>query len=208
MIEFVKKNAIAVGSAASFAVILGIFWTQMQWAGLSFTVRMQDLAGLMAPLAFAAAVVERAVEILLSPWRDAEASKLDKRITAIQNRKAEDPVAIAQKEADLKAASEALDEYRGKTQKFAFAVSILVSTCVAIAGVRVLQPFLDSNKSIEAFQKAHPAQFAYFLSVDVGLTTALLAGGADGVHSVMNAVTTFFNTTADNTSKASQQKTT
>jgi len=35
-----------------------------------------------------------------------------------------------------------------------------------------------------------------FLVVDVALSAALLAGGADGIHSVVNAFTTFFETTA------------
>jgi hypothetical protein len=33
--------------------------------------------------------------------------------------------------------------------------------------------------------------------VDVALSAALLAGGADGIHSVMNAITSFFDNTAE-----------
>ncbi len=152
-------------------------------------------SSLLAPLAFAAAVVERAVEILISPWRDAEASKLDKAVTAIKARPA-DPAANAQNAIDLKAASDELDEYRGATQRYAFAVALTLSVLVSIAGVRALEPFVDTTKFHNA-SVTPAAQQLFFLSVDVAVSAALLAGGADGIHSVVNAVTTFFNASAD-----------
>jgi hypothetical protein len=178
------------GAAALLGVI--VFRAFLNWEGLSLTVKLADLAGLLAPLAFAAAVVERGVEILVSPWRDAEASKLDKAVAAIKARPA-DPAANAQNAADLKAASDALDEYRGETQRYAFAVSVTLSILVSIAGVRVLGPFADPEKL-----KVMPqAQHLFFLCVDVALSAALLAGGADGIHSVVNAVTSFFDAAGD-----------
>jgi len=44
-----------------------IFRVFLNWEALGLTVRLQDLSGLLAPLAFAAAIVERSVEILVSP---------------------------------------------------------------------------------------------------------------------------------------------
>jgi len=35
----------------------------------------------------------------------------------------------------------------------------------------------------------------------VMLSATLLAGGADGIHSIVNAVTSFFNATADKATK-------
>jgi hypothetical protein len=86
-------------------------------------------------LAFAATFVERAVEILVSPWRDEGASKLDKAVAAIKARPA-DLATDAANATALKAASDALDEYRGETQRYAFAVSLVLSVMVSIAGVR------------------------------------------------------------------------
>jgi hypothetical protein len=156
---------------------------------------LQDLSGLLAPLAFASAVIERAVEILVSPWRDAGASKLSKALAAIQARPAE-PAACAQNAADLQAASDALDEYRGDTQRFAFAVSLTLSVLVSMAGVRALGPFADAVK-LNDIKLTPSAQHLFFLVIDVALSAGLLAGGADGIHSVVNAATSFFDGAAD-----------
>lgn len=195
LISNVKKNwpLLASGVLALFGVI--VFRAFLNWDGISLTVRLQDLSGLLAPLAFASAVIERAVEILVSPWRDAGASKLSKAVAAIQARPA-DPAANAQNAADLKAASDALDEYRGDTQRFAFAVSLTLSVLVSMAGVRALGPFADTGKLNDP--KLTPsAQHLFFLVVDVALSAGLLAGGADGIHSVVNAATSFFQGAAD-----------
>jgi hypothetical protein len=190
-----KKNWPLLAAAASALVGVIVFRVFLNWDGISLTVRLQDLSGLLAPLAFASAVIERAVEILVSPWRDAGASKLSKALAAIQARPAE-PAACAQNAADLQAASDALDEYRGDTQRFAFAVSLTLSVLVSMAGVRALGPFADAVK-LNDIKLTPSAQHLFFLVIDVALSAGLLAGGADGIHSVVNAATSFFDGAAD-----------
>jgi hypothetical protein len=48
-------------------------------------------------------------------------------------------------------------------------------------------------------------QRGFFFTVDALLTALLLSGGADGVHSVVNAVTTFFDATATKASNGAAQ---
>jgi hypothetical protein len=192
--SIVKKNWPLLVSGALALVGVIVFRAWLNWDALGLTVRLQDLSGLLAPLAFAAAVIERAVEILISPWRDAEASKLEKTVDAIKARPV-DPAAHAQNAADLKIASDNLDEYRGATQRYAFGVSLTLSVLVSMAGVRALGNFIDAGKLKDPVF-THSAQYLFFLCVDVALSAALLAGGADGIHSVVNAVTSFFESTA------------
>lgn len=173
-----------------------VFWNALYWQGLKMSVNVATLTSLLAPIAFAAAVVERAVEILISPWRDTGASKLQEALAAIQARPAD-----TNKAANLQAASEALDDYRGVTQQYAFAISLLLSLLVSISGVRALQPFLADN----ALKVLATDQRGFFFTVDVLLTALLLSGGADGVHSIVNAVTTFFDATATKASNAAAQ---
>jgi hypothetical protein len=189
----VTKNwALFVSGAIALAAFI-IFAVSAKWDGLTFKVQMADLAGLLAPLVFASAVVERAVEILVSPWRDAGASKLEKAVAAVKARPvATDPDISAKNEADLKVASAALDDYRGETQKYAFAVSLTLSAFVAISGVRAFWPF--TNK--DTFATVSTLQHNFFVDVDVVISAAVLAGGADGIHSIVNAVTSFFDNTA------------
>jgi len=186
--SIIKKNWPLFVSGALALVGVIVFRARLNWGTLGLTVRLQDLSGLLAPLAFAAAVIERAVEILVSPWRDAEASKLERVVAAIKARPADTA-------ADLKAASDAIDEYRGDTQRYAFAVSLTLSVLVSMAGVRALGNFVDANKLKDLAFSQSP-QYLFFLCVDVALSAALLAGGADGIHSVVNAVTSFFDRTA------------
>lgn len=190
----VRKNWplwVAGGVAISAVTAFRMF---MNWDAVHMAVPLQSLAGLLAPVAFASAVVERAVEILISPWRDAGASKLEKTLAALKS----DPQTPA---AAVAVVSDALDDYRGQTQRYAFAISLTISVFVSMSGVRALGPFADVTRLDDP--KITPAgQHEFFLAVDVALTSALLAGGADGVHSVVNAVTTLFDSTADKQTKS------
>ena len=186
---------------AGALVIVGvlIFCWFVRWGTLTHcfkVVKVSDLPGTLAPLAFAAAVIERAVEILISPWRDEGASQLQKAVALVKARPA-DPAASAKDSADLKVASDALDAYQGDTQRRAFAVSIALSALVAMAGFPSLGLFVDAEKCTWLSPTYHSHQAQFFHCVDLMLSTALLAGGADGIHSVVNAVTSFFQATAE-----------
>lgn len=190
-----KFSPLVIGwlfAALALAIFLIVLRTN-EWPALAMNVTASTVSNVLAPVAFAAAVVERAVEIVVSPWRDAGASKLEKALAAVQ--------ADATKAADRQSASEALDEYRGTTQKYAFAISLPLSLIVSMAGVRALQQFVNTK----AFADAAAGQRLFFMTVDVALTALLLSGGADGIHSIVSAVTTFFDSTANRTAKAAQQ---
>lgn len=188
-----NKNWPLLVSGAIALSCVAVFGAYLKWDGLSLTVRLQDLSGLLAPLAFASAVIERAVQIIVSPWRDAQASKLEKAVSAIKDRPA-DPATNARNAAELKAASDRLDEYRGDTQQVAFVVSVTLSILVSMAGVRALGPFADVAR-LNNHAVTTPGQHLFFLCVDVVLSAGLLAGGADAIHSVVNAATSFFDNT-------------
>ena len=80
-----QKWPLLFAGVIAISVVI-VFRVNMNRGGISLTVKLQGLAGLLALLAFAAAVVERAVEILISPWRDAEASKVASRVRRSQGR--------------------------------------------------------------------------------------------------------------------------
>jgi len=175
---------------------------KLPWSALNLTVSVSDLAGKLAPLAFAAAVIERAVEILVSPWRDGEASKLSKAADAVRAAAAKPPT--ESDAAKLKDASDRLDDYKSQTQEYAFAISLALSVLASMAGVRALGAFFDTaSKTLPPGFLTSP-QYYFFTTVDMALSAALLAGGADGVHSVMNAITTFFDSTATKTENSAR----
>jgi hypothetical protein len=187
----VAKNWALLATVVLCLVCVAIFRARLNWDPLVMGVKVTDVASLLAPLAFCAAVIERAIEIIISPWRDTGATQLQNTITAIQARTA-DPATAAQNALDLKNATDALNAYRGETQKLAFLVSVLLSFMVAMAGIRAIGPFLDSTK-FDALRVNGAAQRLFFLTVDVVLSAALLAGGADGIHAIVTSITDFLN---------------
>ena len=192
-----NKHIPAAIACALAVVLVFIFGRWLDWDGLLMTVSPDKLVGLLSPIAFAAAAVERGVEIMISPWRDGEAAKLGKNLAAAKTRNVPP---TAEGDAAIKTASDKLDDYRGATQQYAFAVSLVLSVLVSTAGVRALGPFLDA-KNFTAPAATFVSQHTFFVCVDVVVSAMLLSGGADGVHSFVNMVTSFFNASADKVSK-------
>jgi hypothetical protein len=192
----VKVTNIGVLIVFASAILAGvIFGWSLNWPGLSFSVSVQDIPNLLGPIAFAAAVVERSVEILISPWRDAGANKLENQIAAIKKRQTTDPAALQSNALELQQTSDQLEEYRAQTQRYAFVVSFLLSIMASISGFRALEPFLGGIALVPANTK--PLQPGFFYFVDILLSATVMAGGADGIHSIVNAITSFFDNTAE-----------
>lgn len=174
-------------------------------AGDQYQVDSSTVPTVLTPLILTAMFIERAVEVIISPWRDQGA---DQRARVLKDAK-NNLAAIASQQA---AADDYL-QYKGKTRRFAFAFALLVGMAAAIVGIRALWPFLDDPNGkfiaatvstvnrIPTLGKAqgnpindpqnHTARAA-FIVVDVVLSSLLLAGGANGIHSVVTAFTSFF----------------
>jgi hypothetical protein len=103
--------------------------------------------------------------------------------------------AAHQATADASSADATITSYRAVTKQYAYAISLLLGIFVAYCGVRGLADLCGTH----AFSNAHDGQKLVFDIVDVVLTAAVLAGGANGIHSIVNAVTTFADATSDKT---------
>jgi hypothetical protein len=157
-----------------------------RWNGLHFVnVTSNNLLGYLTPLFLTAALIERAVEVVISPWRDPDAdAKASAVKIAAANAKA--PHAPASAQHMLQTNTHDLNQYKGKTRQYAFAIAVVLSILAVTAGIRALWPLLDQAQ-------APPAdQLNYFRWYDMVLTALLLAGGANGLHAPINAFTSFF----------------
>ena len=181
-----KENRPLYITSGIAVVVLILFTWMSRWRGLTLSIDPGNVLSAMSPLLLTSAFIERAVEIVISPWRDAGATNLGNIVDTL---KAQVPSADAKAIADAEAA---FQQYKGKTQQYAFGASLSFSLAAAYVGVRALWPFVDHV----SFEKLGSHQQWMFLVVDVVLSAALLAGGADGIHSVINSFTTFFDTTA------------
>jgi hypothetical protein len=177
----------------------------LAWPGINIKVDYTTVPTVLAPLMLTALFIERAVEVMISPWRDPGADQRARVLNDAKNNTA----AVATQQA----AANDYTEYKGKTRRYAFAFALLLGTAAAMVGIRALWPFLDdpngkflaasisSVNGISTLGKAqgnpindpqnHHARAA-FIVVDVVLSALLLAGGANGIHSVMTAFTSFF----------------
>lgn len=184
-------------------VVLAIVLT---WPGINIKVDYTTVPTVLAPLMLTAMFIERAVEVLISPWRDPGA---DQRARVLKDAKGKTAAVASQQEA----ANDYI-QYKGKTRRYAFAFALLLGAAVAMVGIRALWPFLDDANGkfvaattsvangVTTASKAqgnpindpqnHHAKAA-FIVVDVVLSALLLAGGANGIHSLVTAFTSFFD---------------
>jgi hypothetical protein len=190
--EALKKSIVNHPGAWVLAVAFagGFFYLldRSHWNAAIFQrITADNILGFLMPAVVTSAIIERAVEVVVSPWRDPEA---DKRQNAVNNAStllsaAPDNTNAAE---SLQAATDDLSQYTGQTRKYAYALAVAFSVMAVTAGVRVLWPMLDAT----AVQNLPVGQQDYFRWFDMLISALLLAGGAAGIHAPINAITSFF----------------
>lgn len=172
-------------------IIGGLAWLmRSHWNSVQFqNINASNIVGYLTPLILTAGLIERAVEVVISPWRDAEADKKQNTVnvaTTLASAAPGDPGSVA----TLKDATDEFAHYTGQTRRYAYALALAFSVMAVTAGVRALWPLLDPNA---VSGKTIPVdQLNYFRWYDMVLSTLLLAGGAAGLHAPINAFTSFF----------------
>lgn len=200
-----KKDSFGLIVLAGVAIVI-VLAIVLAWPGINIKVDYSTVPTVLAPLLLTALFIERAVEVMISPWRDPGA---DQRARVLKDAKANTAAVASQQ-----AAADEYIQYKGKTRRYAFAFALLLGTAAALVGIRALWPFVDDPNGkfvpatvstvngVTTVTKAlgnpfnapqnHHARAA-FIVVDVVLSALLLAGGANGIHSVMTAFTSFFD---------------
>jgi hypothetical protein len=154
-----------------------------------------DVVRLFTQLIVVSLVIERSLEVLLTPWREGEAEKLRQRVDVVKT------LVQAGAEVAAPAAVQAIDEhedYQDQTRRFAFLASLTIGLVVSMVGVRTLQFLAEPQR----FEKLTGVQPSVFKIVDVVLTGAMLAGGADGLHKVVSVFTSYLDKTKEKNKSA------
>lgn len=163
-----------------------------RWLGFSTqAMSPQAVANDLLPLMLIALFIERAVEVVISPWRDSNATRLKNTLKTAQ--------VTAGAVLTQQAAQDSLDEYRGKTRQYAFLLLLCFGLAAAMAGVRAIQPLYTVT-----VQSPGENQGSVFGAVDVVVTALMLAGGANGIHSIMSMFLSYIDTTTDRINTPSQ----
>ena len=119
-----------------------------------------DVGRTLILLIFVFLIVERALEAIVSAWR--EPGKRSR-----------------QPSGDGEPSSDFLD-YTQMTRIITLALALLMGLLVSAVGIRVLEPIVDSSSLGELGSQAR-----WFRSVDVLLTGGVISGGSEGVHKLM-----------------------
>lgn len=180
-------------------------------------VNLQDVTPdkvgtVLTSLMFVALLIERAVEVFVSPITAddkqnlvSEQAKLRATVDDLKTRLAP-PVTVTDPAPQLPSPEQAatfqgmidnlqtadqqlvtrINMLDKKTQKIALSFSVPISFVVALGGMRAFAPFLEHNTPQPAGAASSPMQLALFTAADVVLTAGLLAGGADGIHKILD----------------------
>ena len=137
---------------------------------------------LLTYLAVVSLVIERAVEVIMVAWRGPKKKILENAVLATTNKK--EPV-----ENEVNAAYQAKATYSAETRSLSLITALGLGILVSAIGVRVLEPLVDpvGLKAMGSFQKS------IFVATDAFVTGALLGGGADGIHNILDTFLKYVN---------------
>jgi hypothetical protein len=167
-------------------VVLAVFAHPVFMPFWSFT--KDDIVRLFTQLSVIALVIERSLEVLLTPWRGQEGDELKARVRAAK--------AAASPAAEMTAIASRAHQH--ETRQLSFCAGLAIGITTSALGIRTLQVLVEPQH----FERLGEWQTAGFVALDVLLTGALLAGGADGMHKLVTVFTTFMDKTAEKTANS------
>lgn len=176
---------------ATIALLVIAAIQQFAPAAVAFKpISRQSFLGTLSWLFVVALFIERAVEVIVSVLRDAGAAPLEHACEAAQEKSDAQlkvtPSAVPYLD-DLHAAQRALLAYRTDTKELALCTSFVLGLFVSLSGVRALSSIADVADSTNWL----------FASADMIVTGAVLAGGTDAIHKMMNVFTNFMDAAAE-----------
>lgn len=159
------------------------------WPPLKFVnLGGADFASRFSVLVFFSLLIERTVEILMSIWRSEEAYKREAAVQRLvaSNTPATDPALIT--------AQASLIEYKAETMQWTMPIGFALGLLVSAFGVRGLSQFIDLTAA--GIGVPPEGQRWWFNMSDILFTGALLAGGADPIHKLLDLYRKFIESSA------------
>ena len=148
----------------------------------------ENIIGLLTGLIVIALFIERAVEVLLTPMRGTKCLKMTRQVKyekAMLEKEEPDSVSkLSDTECQL------LD-FKGRTRAIAYLIGLALGMAISASGVRGLASLLDAKDCCP-----------FFKALDVLLTGALLAGGADGLHKIATVFSSYMDKSAEKAKSA------
>lgn len=173
------------------ALIAATYWLSARATAqpLAFTPdALANVGNVLAPLVLVGAFIERAVEVILTPWRGDGADLMKDRVEA--HRQAGNTAAAASESIRLRG-------HKSGTRGRAFMLAVGLGLLAALLGFRALGNLVQ----------AAPAgpMFVFF---DVLITGFVLGGGAAGIHKPVQAFTDYMEMVSDSAKRKAAGQTT
>ncbi len=170
-----------------FAIFIGTqiaIWPSLKFVHISGT----EFASRFSVIMFFSLLIERTVEILMSIWRSEKSNKLE---AAVQRLIASNIPITDQKFID---AQESLINYKAETIQWTIPIGFALGVVVSAFGIRTLRQFIEIPT---AWTDVAPEwQLWWFNMSDIIFTGALLAGGADPIHKLLDLYRKFADSSA------------
>ena len=184
-----------LGRMAGLALFLVVAALALAWILSPDYIRLLDIDAnsalrIIGSLFIVTAFVERAVQVILGIWVEPGKLEIKGKISAAKAKRA----GGATPDADEIAQTQALEKYRAASGKLAFTLALFMGVAVSWIGVRSLRALIDPVSYDEI---GTDIQRHIFTLVDVVVTGALIAGGSNGMHELMQTITEFFGQTRD-----------
>jgi hypothetical protein len=186
------KRYLPIFLSAVVAAVASLFasWPTLRFAKLT----PGDLPSRFAAVFFFALLIERTVEVVLTIWRAEESNRKQAAVQRLvsDGKAPTDPA--------LQAAQDALLEFRADTLGWALPISFCLGLLLAAVGVRLLDQFIDQSTR----PPAGSSQLWCYQVADIVLSAALMAGGADPIHKVLDAFRKFMEASSARASGITQ----
>lgn len=190
----VGEGTIALGSGIALLVAAIQFMPRYPQLAAFSPDAVTRLPDVLAPLVVISLFLERAVEVIMTAWRAPQTRSLEASLAREMERHN-----AGAKNANPWAAQGRMAAYRAQSQRMAFFTSVVLALVVSMMGIRAIEMLVQAG-TIQGFQDE--GQRSLFVWVDIMVTALLLAGGADGIHKVIDAFTTFLDRTKQRVSGA------
>ena len=182
-------NVKAVVRCIPILVALIVGGTIAMWPPLKFVnLGGADFASRFGVIVFFSLLIERTVEILMSIWRSEEANKREADVRRLV------ASGTAATDAALVEAQTRLIEFKAETMQWAMSIGFALGLLVSAFGVRALSQFIDSAAA--GAGAPLEKQRWWFNMSDILFTGALLAGGADPIHKLLDLYRKFVESSA------------
>jgi len=181
---------------------------------------LEKLLLLLWPAVVASLFIERAVEAIVVGWRKLGREHIEWRIDQIGKKIDKAKTLDAQipgKQDELDTLANELhkheyfrDNYKRHTVEMAFGFILFFSFTVSAFGIRLITPFfdipyLDCITGLEIEPEECPsgylnakAHYEWLVRMDVLVSSFIIAGGSTGLHSIVDAITSFAEKTKNN----------